>query len=87
MKGRRQHTDKVTVLEVVTIQLVARLLCIHYVFIDNEGSALGIAGNTLSNLTVRGVRIIRVIVAGVENTYRIGPYFPKRSKSSSGVTL
>jgi len=39
-------------LEIKTVQLVARLLCIHYVFIDNEGSALGVCGNALSNLPV-----------------------------------
>lgn len=45
-----QHTDEVPVLEVVAVQLVARLLRIHNIFIDNEGGALGVARNTLSNL-------------------------------------
>ena len=47
-----QHTDKVAVLEVVTVQLVARRLRIHHVLIDDEGSALGIAGNALPDLAV-----------------------------------
>ena len=47
-----KHTDKVAVLKVVAVQLVARLLRIHHVFIDDEGGALGVARDALSNLTV-----------------------------------
>jgi hypothetical protein len=47
-----QHTNKVPVLEVVAVQLVAGLLRIHNILIDNEGGALGVARNALSNLTV-----------------------------------
>jgi hypothetical protein len=52
MKDKEEHTNKVTVLEVVTIQLVARLLRVHHVLIDDEGGALGIAGNALPNLAI-----------------------------------
>lgn len=43
-------TDKVTALEVEAVQLVARLLRIHDVFIDNESSALCVACNALADL-------------------------------------
>jgi hypothetical protein len=84
-----RHTNKVTALEVEAVQLVASLLCIHDVFIDDEGSSLGVAGNALADLTVRAL----VLCFGAKGndieglTYRIGPYLPKSSKSSSGVTL
>jgi hypothetical protein len=40
-------------LEVEAVQLVASLLRVGYVFIDNEGGALGVVGDTLSNLAAR----------------------------------
>ena len=49
MGGRR--TDEITVLEVEAVQLVARLLGIHYVFIDNECRSFGIIRNSLTDLT------------------------------------
>jgi len=51
--GRR--TDEITVLEVEAVQLVARLLGIHYVFIDNECRSLGVICNSLADLTERSV--------------------------------
>jgi hypothetical protein len=48
------HTDKVTVLEIIPVQLVARLFCIHHVLIDDESGALGIGRNALSNLSAEG---------------------------------
>lgn len=45
--------DKVTVLEVKPVELVASRLGIHYVFIDNEGSALCVVGDSLADLTYR----------------------------------
>lgn len=45
-------TDKVTALEVEAVQLVARLFCIHYVVIDNKGSALCVGSDALADLTV-----------------------------------
>lgn len=48
----RVRTDKVTVLEVEAVQLVAGLFCVHDVFIDNKGSALGVVGDALSHLAV-----------------------------------
>ena len=44
------HTDEVSVLEVEAVELVAGLLGIHYVFIDDEGGALGVCGNALTHL-------------------------------------
>lgn len=49
-EGRR--TNEVSVLEVEAVELVAGLLRIHYVLIDDEGCALGVARDTLSNLAV-----------------------------------
>jgi hypothetical protein len=46
----QSHTDEVAVLEIEAVELIASLLSIHYVLIDNEGSALGIASNTLADL-------------------------------------
>ena len=45
------HTDEVTVLEIEPVQLVASLLCIDHVLIDNECRALGGVRNTLADLT------------------------------------
>lgn len=53
--GPSALTDKITVLEVEAVQLVACLLCIHDVVIDNKGSALGIGGNALADLAIMGV--------------------------------
>ena len=83
------RTDKVAVLEVEAVQLVASRLGVHYVFIDNECSALGVVGNALADLA--GGKLVSC--PPVERrerqreTYRTGPNLPKRSKSSSGVTL
>ena len=45
-----QRTNEIPVLEVEAIELIARLLCIHYVFIDNEGRALGVVCDSLADL-------------------------------------
>ena len=50
-----QHTDEVAVLEVEAVELVAGLLGIHYVFIDDEGGALCVRGDALTDLAARGV--------------------------------
>jgi len=44
------RTDKVAVLEVETVQLVASRLGVHHVFIDNECGALGVVGDALADL-------------------------------------
>jgi hypothetical protein len=49
--NRKQRTNKVAVLEVVAVQLVARLLCIENVLVNDKGSALGVVGNALTDLT------------------------------------
>lgn len=44
------RTDKIAILEVEAIELVACLLGVHYVLINDEGGTLGIAGNALADL-------------------------------------
>ena len=46
------RTDKITILEVEAVELVAGLLRIHHVLIDHEGRAFGTTGNALANLAV-----------------------------------
>ena len=81
------RTDKVAVLEVEAVELVAGLLRIHYVFIDNESSALGIGRNALADLAVGAISIGDRERLHAGRAYRIGPNLPKRSNNSSGVTL
>lgn len=45
-----QHTNEVTILKVEAVQLVARRLRIHGVFIDDKSCSLGVAGDALANL-------------------------------------
>lgn len=47
-----KRTDEVTALEVEAVQLVAGLLRIHDVVIDNKGGSLGIGSNALADLAV-----------------------------------
>lgn len=47
------HTDEIAVLKVEAVQLVASLLGIQYVFIDDEGGALGVGRDALSDLATR----------------------------------
>lgn len=49
------RTDQVSTLKVEAVQLVASLLRIHDVLIDNEGSALGVRGNALADLAAECV--------------------------------
>lgn len=51
-KTRLLLTDEVSVLEVEAVQLVASRLCVHYIFIDDEGCALGVVGDSLADLAV-----------------------------------
>lgn len=48
--GLAVHTNEIAILKVEAVQLIARLLCIHYVLIDHEGSALGIVCDSLADL-------------------------------------
>lgn len=48
--GDGSRTDEVAVLEVEAVELVAGRLCVHYVFIDNEGGSLCVVGNALADL-------------------------------------
>ena len=84
------HTDKVAVLEVEAVELVAGLLRVHYVFIDDEGGALGVGGNALSHLAGAWLASVPSHTrrgAPWDKAYRMGPNLPKSSKRSSGVTL
>jgi hypothetical protein len=99
----KRRTNEVSILEVEAVQLVASLLRVGYVFIDNEGGALGVVGDTLSNLATKD-RQYKIRQAHLDSArqhccdqersssfrgyaYRMGPNFPKRSNNSSGVTL
>lgn len=44
-------------MKIEAVELVAGLLGVGYVFIDNEGSTLGVVGDTLSNLATMAVSI------------------------------
>lgn len=82
------RTNEITVLKVETVQFVTGLLRIHDIFVDDEGGALGVVGNALADLAADGIST--AVADNIRTrawTYRIGPNFPKRSKSSSGVTV
>lgn len=79
------RTNEVAILEVETIQLIARCLCIHDIFINHKRGAFGVVGDTLADLAVTRVSLGER--GGSRDTYRIGPNFPNRSKSSSEETL
>lgn len=85
----RARTDEVSVLKVEAVQLVAGLLSIHDIFVNDECGAFGVVGDALADLTV-----LCISVSHPSNSlrrgnaaYRTGPNLPKRSNSSSGVTL
>lgn len=85
-------TDEISTLEIETVQLVTSLLSIHYIFIDNKSSAFGVSCNTLANLAASNVsQLARKLRHPRPDhrapTHRTGPNLPKRSNSSSGVTL
>ena len=93
------HTNKISVLEVEAVELVAGLFRVHDVFVDYECSAFCVVGDALADLAgfiVSSVRSEKSVKLSFEcnrsrflksATYRTGPNLPKRSKSSSGVTL
>lgn len=51
----RVRTDKIPVLEVEAVELVASRFCVHHVLIDDKGSALAVVGDTLADLAVAGL--------------------------------
>lgn len=53
--GRVLRTDQVSALEVEAVQLVAGLLRIHDILVDDESGALGVGGNALADLSVECV--------------------------------
>lgn len=85
MLGSDVHTNEIPILEVESVQLVARLLCIHYVLIDHEGSAFGVICDSLADLAV--VDQFLTLRRCAAETNRMGPNLPNRSKSSSTATL
>lgn len=46
-----RRTNEVAILEVKAVQLVARLLSIHHVLVDNESGALSVIRDSLTDLT------------------------------------
>lgn len=60
------RTDKVTALEVEAVQLVASLLCIHHVVIDNEGCTLCVGSNALANLAVEDISTVGEVGRSVQ---------------------
>lgn len=94
-----EHTNKVPVLKVESVQFVARLLGVHHFLIDDKGSTLGVVCDALADLPVILSVSMRVdanqmnrhwarIQRGFnEHTHLIGPNLPNNSKSSSAVTL
>lgn len=83
-------TDKVTALEVEAVQLVARLLRIHDVFIDDEGSSLCVGRNALADLAAGDVSIegdIKMEMPRTEwaRTCRRARRAPPVSRCSCGV--
>lgn len=80
-------TDEIAILKVEAVELVAGLLRIHYILVDDEGGALGVARNALADLTAKTQSVGEDGGGGEERTYRTGPNLPKRSKSSSAETL
>lgn len=83
------RTDEIAVLEVEPVQLVAGLLRVHDILVDDEGGAFGVVRDALADLAggfVSGLQTSCAIGERVA-THRTGPNLPKRSNSSSGVTL
>lgn len=52
--GARKHTNQVAVLEVEAVQLVAGLLCVHDILVNDKGCPLGSGGDALADLSVAG---------------------------------
>lgn len=50
-------TNEIAILEVESVQLVAGLLGVHNIFIDNKGGALGSVGNSLADLAAQAVSV------------------------------
>jgi hypothetical protein len=50
-------TNEIAILKVEAVQLIARLLGIHHVLVDDIGGSFGLVGNSLADLTARKVSI------------------------------
>lgn len=62
----KSRANEISVLEVEAVQLIAGRLCIHHVFIDDEGCAFGVVGDALANLAAQDqydCRMPRVLCA------------------------
>jgi len=73
-------TNEIAILEVETIQLIARLLGIHHVLVDDIGGSFGLIGNALADLAVHMVSIwiLRSCGARVEGVLPDGTEFAKQ---------
>ena len=60
-----KHTNKISVLEVETVELVTGLLCIHYILIDDESRAFRVVGDPLADLTAWSISKLHAIGGGV----------------------
>lgn len=91
------RTDKIAILKVEAVEFVAGGFCVHDVLVNDEGGALGVVGNALADLAANGQSETcearaqegagALEALAKAKTYRTGPNLPKRSNSSSGVTL
>ena len=50
-------TDEISILEIEAVQFIASQLCIHHVFIDDEGRSLCVVGDSLAHLSVIQVNV------------------------------
>lgn len=90
-------TDEVAILKVKPVQFIASGLCIHNIFVNDKGGTFSVVCDALTDLAVweSVSRFWKLVLGdGGRNkltkrtvTYRMGPNFPKRSKSSSEETL
>lgn len=55
------ENDEVAILEVEAVQFVAGTFCVHDIFVDDEGGALGVRGNALADLPVVGPESVGVL--------------------------
>ncbi len=81
-----QHTDKIPILEIEAIQLIARLLCVHDILVDHESRAFCVVRYTLSYLPVpkikstlsKGLRRRSRVHTGRAQTCRIAQKVPQK---------
>ena len=57
IRGCAGLTNEIAILEVEAVQLIASLLGIHHVLVDDIGGSFGLVGDALADLTSFGVSI------------------------------